>query len=253
MCQPRDEPLPASTSTVTAAAQSQSSSAVKPEPGTSCAAQPSSVVNISSDDVVEVETLVSLDCPLTIERLVLPAQGKYCTHPQCFELGVGAGRGDMLWLSSIRCDLHAVHEVMTCCTEPSSLADTHYAVFRLVDLPACCWIMRHHRCSHSCSIARNRIYGSVPYVSSRCHSRYASCLSTVSRISCVSFTFTASIRYHSNFASTRRCQPFCPRSSPTSPRSSFRQMGPMWRCRRRLIDQVLYALHADNAACWCSW
>jgi len=68
-----------------------------------------------------------------------------------------------------------------------------------------------------------------------------------------SVLFTVSIRYHSNFASTRRCQPFCPRSSPTSPRSSCRQMGPMWRCRQRLIDQVLsrgvLRDHAPCAAC----
>ncbi len=40
------------------------------------------------DDVLEVETLVSLTCPLSVERIVTPAKGKKCSHPTCFDLKV---------------------------------------------------------------------------------------------------------------------------------------------------------------------
>lgn len=90
VCQHRDEPPPPPPPAAPPAGVSMSG--VKSEFGlgysNGSAGAGSSSATAGSDDVVEVETLVSLDCPLTIERLVLPAQGKYCTHPQCFELGV---------------------------------------------------------------------------------------------------------------------------------------------------------------------
>jgi SUMO ligase MMS21 Smc5/6 complex component len=50
-----------------------------------------SVKTESKDDELEVEevdALVSLRCPLSIDRIVTPAKGRLCSHRRCFDLEV---------------------------------------------------------------------------------------------------------------------------------------------------------------------
>ena len=45
--------------------------------------------SLSADDgVLEVDTLISLCCPLALERIEIPAKGKDCNHKRCFDLEV---------------------------------------------------------------------------------------------------------------------------------------------------------------------
>jgi MIZ/SP-RING zinc finger/MYND finger len=58
----------------------------------SSSATPASTASVNAgaddddDDILEVEALVSLNCPLTLERLKIPVRGAACKHATCFEL-----------------------------------------------------------------------------------------------------------------------------------------------------------------------